>query len=253
MIEEDKYYQFKKLNNYNNIVHMFTKKEIDFNRKVKTIEELEEQFNEIENILDIKFSKIVFPYQEHTNIVKCVTEDNIDDKFQSVDGTITNLKEVALVVSAADCQSILLYDDKKKVIGNVHSGWKGTLGRIIQNGIDLMVNEYGSNPADIQAYICPSILKCCFEVDEDVANLFKNEFKDLKIDKYITKGIIKDSKQKYYIDTVGINKELLITIGLKEENVIESNICSKCNSDKIHSHRGSNGSGGRNISIIALK
>ena len=253
MIEKDKYYQFEELTKYENLVHMFTKKDIDFNRKVKTIDELESQFSEIETILGVKFRKIVFPYQEHTNIVKSVTEENLDDKFLSVDGTITNLKGVALVVSAADCQSILLYDDKKKVIGNVHSGWKGTLGRIIQNAIDLMVKEYGSNTRDIMAFICPSILKCCFEVDEDVVNLFKNEFNDREIEKFITKGLIKENKQKYYIDTVGINKEVLINIGLKEDNIVESNICSKCNSDKIHSHRGSNGSGGRNISIIMMK
>ena len=191
MIEKDKYYQFEELTKYENLVHMFTKKDIDFNRKVKTIDELESQFSEIETILGVKFRKIVFPYQEHTNIVKSVTEENLDDKFLSVDGTITNLKGVALVVSAADCQSILLYDDKKKVIGNVHSGWKGTLGRIIQNAIDLMVKEYGSNTRDIMAFICPSILKCCFEVDEDVVNLFKNEFNDIEIEKFITKGLIK--------------------------------------------------------------
>ena len=253
MIEKDEYYQFEELNKYNNLVHLFTKKEIDFNRKAKSVEELDKQFKEIEDILGVKFKKTIFPYQEHTNIVKCVTEENLDDKFISVDGTITNLKGVALVVSAADCQSILLYDEKNKVIGNVHSGWKGTLGRIIQNTISLMVKEYDCNPTYIKAFICPSILKCCFEVDEDVVDLFRNEFKELDMDKYISKGNFIDNKQKYYIDTVGLNKEILCNMGLKEKNITESNICSKCNSDKIHSHRGSNGSGGRNISIIMMK
>lgn len=247
MIEYDKYYQFERLNEYKNISHLFTKKDIDFNRKVKTVEELDQQFNEIKDILGVDFD-IVFPIQKHTNIVKKVDESNIHDDFESVDGTITNLKNVALVVSAADCQSILLYDKNKNVIGNIHSGWKGTLGRIIKNAIDLMVKEYNSDVNDIEAYICPSILKCCFEVDLDVADLFIKEFKDIDINSLITK-----KGDKYYIDTVGINKEVLLNLGLKEENIIESNICSKCNSDKVHSHRGSNGSGGRNISIIVLK
>jgi copper oxidase (laccase) domain-containing protein len=63
--------------------------------------------------------------------------------------------------------------------------------------------------------------------------LFYNKFKYLNnIDE-----IIKQNKQKWNIDTVLINQIILENIGLKKENIIDSKICSVCNSDIIHSYR----------------
>ena len=178
---------------------------------------------------------------------------NINDNFDNVDGLITNLKNIVLVTSLADCQGILLYDSNKQVIGNIHSGWKGTLNRIIKNAIHLMATEYHCDPKDIEAYICPSILKCCFEVDGDVKNVFVKEFQDIEINNYISLGNIKEGKQKYYIDTTMINRDILMNLGLLKENITISNLCSKCNSNIIHSRRKEGTMSGRNIAVIALK
>ena len=51
------------------------------------------------------------------------------------------------------------------------------------------------------------------------------------------KGDIIDEKQKYNIDTVLINKILLKNLGVKDENIIDCNICSVCNGDYINSYR----------------
>ena len=216
-------------------------------------EQIEKYYENLEHSLNKKFKKIIKPIQTHTNIVKVVDKNNINDTFQDVDGLITNLKDVALVVSVADCQGILLYDKKNKVIGNIHSGWKGTLNRIIENAINLMIDEFDSNTSDIEAFIAPSILKCCFEVDEDLVLNFKEQFKDIIIDDLITLGEIKENKQKYYIDTININKRVMLKLGLKEENIVLSNICTKCHSDKIHSYRKEKDESGRNITLICME
>ena len=39
------------------------------------------------------------------------------------------------------------------------------------------------------------------------------------------------------IDTVLINKILLTGLGIRKENIIDSDICSVCNSNKISSYR----------------
>lgn len=104
-----------------------------------------------------------------------------------------------------------------------------------------MVNEYYCNVKDIQVYICPSILKCCFEVDEDV-----------NIEQFIYKGNIKNKKQKYFIDTVSLNIEILKRVGILGKNIYNSNICTKCNNNKFNSHRGDK-EDGRNIALIMLK
>ena len=58
-----------------------------------------------------------------------------------------------------------------------------------------------------------------------------------KIDEFIEKGKKVEEKQKYMIDTVLINRILLEGAGLKKENIIDCDICSVCNSDKINSYR----------------
>lgn len=248
--KEQNYLYFKNLDK-ENIVHLFTLKPFNFNKRFILEDEIKRQYGKIEELLGYKFKKILKPIQTHTNIVKCVTENNINDTFEDVDGLITNLKGVALVTSLADCQGILLYDKEKQVIGNIHSGWKGTLHRIIKNAVNLMITEYNCNPNDIEVYINPSILNCCFEVDEDVKQLFENEFTDIDITSCIKTGEIKDNKQKYNIDTVKINKLILQNLGIK--NITSSTICSKCNSDIIHSHRQDKDLSGRNIALICLK
>ena len=247
MIEKDNYIQFEILNKYDDIAHLSTKKPFDFNNKKIDPSKIESEYEEINKILNIEPKKIIVSYQQHTNIVKVVTEDNLEMFFNPADGLITNLKNVALSIRTADCQGILIYDPVKKVIGNIHSGWRGTLGRIIVNAIEQMINTYNSNPKDIVICFCPSILECCFEVDDDVATSFKNEFKDINIDKYIRTG----ENNKYYIDTIGINNELLKNMGI--ETIINSNICTKCNKDKYHSYRGEPDINGRNVSYIMLK
>lgn len=58
-----------------------------------------------------------------------------------------------------------------------------------------------------------------------------------KVNDFIEIGEIKEGKQKYFIDTVKINKILLYELGLKTENIIDCDICSVCNKDKISSRR----------------
>ena len=249
LIENNKYLQFTKLNEYNNLIHFYTKK--PFSLTYEEYQEDKEKFlKSLNTISPIKIKTCILANQAHTTNIAKVTLDNLNDDFLNTDGLITNLKDVCLLTKTADCQAILLYDSVNKVIGNIHSGWKGTLNKIIMNAINIMTNDYHSKPEDIIVCICPSILKCCFEVDYDVVESFKNNFYNIEEDIYL--GEIKDNKQKYYIDTVNINKKVLLSLGLKEENIITSDLCTKCQHDLYHSYRYDK-TEGRNIAAIILK
>ena len=60
-------------------------------------------------------------------------------------------------------------------------------------------------------------------------------------------------KNKWHIDTVLINRTILKQEGLKEENIIDSGLCSVCNSDIIHSFRVEKEGYGLETALIALK
>ena len=239
--------KFDILDKYN-LVNFITDKSADINYSKQSRDEIRKI---LQGMSDYQFKKIISPRQTHTNNVVVINEDNLDSELQDVDGVITKLKGIALTIATADCQSIILYDKKNEVIGNIHSGWKGTLNKILSNGINLMIKEFSSNVEDIIVCIGPSIMGCCFEVDKDVVDMFNNNFTD--IEKFIRLGEIKDGKQKYYIDTVEINKRELINLGILEENIYLSNVCTKCSSDTYYSYRVDGQNSGRNVTLISMK
>ena len=231
-----KYIQFKRLLKYG-IKHCYTLKSenLDFS---SDSEYIKDSYSRIAKALEINEDTIVKPKQTHTDIVKCIDKVMDSSELQDVDGLITNKINITLSTKNADCILFLFYDPVKKVIANVHSGWKGTFKKIGEKAVQKMIDYYGSNPEDIICCICPSIRKCHFEVDEDVKNLCIEIFGFTnKIDNFIEVGEIKDGKTKYMIDTVEINKILFRELGLKESNIIDSGICSVCNKDVIHSAR----------------
>lgn len=236
-----------------NIINGFTLKPYNFRRGFASDEEIEDNILRLEDTFKYTFAIRKQPTQTHTNNVRVINANNLNSDFPDVDGLITNLKGVLLTSVLADCQGILLYDDVKKVIGSIHSGWKGTLNRIGSNAIKLMIDEYGCNVEDIQVYMTPSILKCCFEVEDDVKSQFVEGFKDININDFITIGDMVDGKQKYFIDTVGINKKVLMDMGIKEDNITTPTQCTKCNNKIMHSHRGDGDQSGRNLAFICIK
>ena len=72
------------------------------------------------------------------------------EKYNSTDGLITNKKDIILATTNADCILMLFFDPQKKVIANVHSGWKGTLQEISIEAVKKMKKEYSCNAEDIR-------------------------------------------------------------------------------------------------------
>ena len=240
---KDKYKYFSFTLNTKNA---FFVKPYNFNYNLVNEEDLNRQKEVVKDIL--KIDRMALVRQMHTSNIKKVTLDNIDEETIA-DGMVTNLKGVGLATKVADCQAIFLYDPVNKVIGNVHSGWRGTVLKIVKNAIDMMVNDYKSDVKNIKVVICPSIDKCHFEVDLDCYLEFKNSLNEIDIDKYVE---YKESINKYYIDTLNLNKDYLIFLGLIEENITLSSMCTVCNSSIMHSYRASKENSGRNLAIIAL-
>ena len=258
------YIQFKKLLEYSDLInHAYG---IGVDRNYRTVKSNgEEKYNkaindykDLCNANEIDYRNCVKPCQEHTKNIRIVKQkmnkgivDFEQEEYSSTDGLVTNQPNIALATTNADCILMLFFDSVKKVIANIHSGWRGTLQRISVKAINKMKNEYGSDPKDIICCICPSIRKCHFEVHSDVQDPYYNEFKDIKeIDNLI---IPIPNEGKWRIDTVEINKIILKSAGLKEENIIDCGICSVCNSDLIHSYRVEKKGYGLGTAIIELK
>lgn len=217
-----------------------------------------EDYKALSKVIGSDYRYVVKPNQDHTDEVKIITEKIKEDEpdfnleqYSKTDGMVTKNKNIILATTNADCILLLFFDPVKKVIGNTHSGWKGTLQRISVKTVQKMKNEFGCNPEDIICCICPSIRKCHFEVGKDVRDLFEKEFQDLNnLDEIIEEKI---PNEKWNIDTVLINKIILEKAGLKKENIIDSGICSVCNLELVHSFRVEKEKYGLNTALIELK
>ena len=263
------YLQFRKLLEYSDIIAHGYSLGIDKNFRTARAnkQQLPEQefkaamqdYYDLGKCIDIKLNKMVKPNQDHTDKIQVVEKHLLEDGpdfnlevYDKTDGLITNKKDIALATTNADCILLLFFDPVKNVIANVHSGWRGTLQRISVKTVQKMIKEFNCKPENIICCICPSIRKCHFEVESDVKEMFEKEFKDLRIEQNNDIMEKQKDKEKWNIDTVLINKILLKQEGLKQENVIDSGICSVCNSDLIHSYRVERQGYGLSTALISL-
>lgn len=262
------YIQFKKLLEYQDIIiHAYSLgtdknfRTARVNKEELTKEKYKEAIKDYKELCDVigcDYKNLVKTNQEHTDCVKIVTKKIKKDEpdfnlieYNKTDGLITNQPEKILSTTNADCILLLFFDPVKKVIANSHSGWRGTLQRIGIKTVRKMKEEFNCNPKDIICCICPSIRKCHFEVDSDVKEKFEKEFQDIeRISEIIEEKI---PNKKWNIDTVLINQILLEREGLEKENIIDSGICSVCNSNLIHSYRVEKEGYGLNTALIELK
>ena len=188
-----------------------------------------------------KLDDFVCTFQTHTTNIRVVKDEDRgkgvcrEREYVDVDGLITNVPGIILSTFHADCPPVYLVDPVKKAIGLCHSGWKGTLGEISKNAIEAMSREYGSKAEDFHAAVGPSVCLDCYEVSSDVADKFIEKF---GLNRLLEKNsIIDKGNGKYQLGLWNIIKMSLLDVGVKEQNIEITDICTCCNPDYLFSHR----------------
>lgn len=159
------------------------------------------------------------------------------------DAIVTGLRGIGIGISTADCVPILLADNGGNIAAAVHAGWRGTLSRILGATVEKINTAYGLEPSQLSAVIGPSIGKCCYEVGDEVASLFRDEFDDW------SEYLIFADGCKYMLDLPGANRNALEKAGVPNIEVLD--ICTKCNQDFYSYRREGNGVGSQ-LSLIGL-
>lgn len=179
---------------------------------------------------------IAMSNQIHSDLVRPVTcadvkRDLYDVEPYEVDGLVTDIPGVSLVVFGADCLPVLFYDPVRRVAAAAHAGWRGTAAGIVERAVEKMA-FYGSRPEDILAAIGPGISRCCFETHEDVPNAMTAA---------MAGGVLpfiqlKDNG-KFAVDLKGINAKRLELAGVTPDHIAICGDCTACMRDKYWSHR----------------
>ena len=202
---------------------------------------------------------LVSSAQKHTSNIHLVTSADLGPEssrpvLEYIDGLITNIPGVMLQTFGADCPSVYLLDPVRKAIGLCHSGRKGTQNHIASVMLRSMVQEYGTDPADVLAAVSPGICQDCYEVGIDVAEDFAQDyFSYPEADPDKKSALLTFMKGKYHIDLFQAIAYSLQSSGVKAANIEISHLCTKCRADIFYSFRAEGSISSENSALLMLR
>jgi hypothetical protein len=146
----------------------------------------------------------------------------------------------------ADCLPILLADPVRRAVAVAHAGWRGTVSDVAGSAVWAMVDAYGSDPADLVAFLGPSMAGADYEVGPEV------------VDAWVAlAGAPGDAAwpgrdDRWQFDTATANRDRLLAAGLRQDHIEASGICTYRNADRWFSHRAQGPATGRFAAMIAI-
>lgn len=216
---------------------------------------VEENFRRMGEALGVRCEDMVLSQQTHTTNIRIVTDEDRgkgitkERDYTDIDGLITNVPGICLVTTYADCVPLYFLDPVKKVIALSHSGWRGTVGKIGKKTVELMHDNFGSDPADILAAVGPSVCQDCYEVSADVIDRFKEVFDRSAWDELF----YEKPDGKYQLDLWKANEKIFLEAGIRKDHIAVTNVCTHCNSGILYSHRAMGDKRGNLCAFLALK
>ncbi len=188
-----------------------------------------------ENIRRIKdflhLQTMVAAPQVHGNAIHLVDEAAVggyEDKgslFQAPpgDALVTRLQGVGLLIKVADCQAVFIVDPVRRVIANVHCGWRGSVGGIVPQTVDFLVEHLGSDPRDLMAAVGPSLGPCCAEFVH-----YRDE---------LPAAFHGYQRSRSRFDFWAITRDQLVERGVSAERIELARRCTVCETDNFFSYR----------------
>jgi hypothetical protein len=153
------------------------------------------------------------------------------DALPDTDGLITCDKSVALGIIVADCVPLILYDPLQHALAVVHAGWRGTVGGIAARAVERMAVEFGSKPADLLAGIGPSIGPCCYEVGDEVIDLWRAS------GSADWSRAVVEREPRRRLDLWLANRLILEQAGVPKRGIETAALCTRCEAGRFFSHR----------------
>ena len=211
-----------------------------------------ENYRRIGEVLGTDPEHMVASKQTHTTNIRLATEADLGNgitgpsAYDDVDGLATDIPGIALATFYADCVPLYFVDPVKKAIGLAHSGWRGTVAGMGACMVQFMREHFHSDPKDLIVAIGPSICVDCYEVSEEVAEQFREEFPE---------DVLQPGKAdgKYQLDLWKANESILLKAGIRREHLTVTDVCTCHNPEYLFSHRASHGQRGNLAAFLMLK
>ncbi|HKO14158.1 MAG TPA: peptidoglycan editing factor PgeF, partial [Acidobacteriaceae bacterium] len=210
--------------------------------------------------------------QIHSSLIRRVDEADLERAQPwKGDGFMTDQPGLLLGIQTADCIPVLVADVKRKAVAAFHAGWRGTLKRIVENGVGRMRLEFRSRPEDLVAAIGPGIAACCYAVGEEVRSEFLSQF--AYAPELFTEVSDSDPiREKYpllfltarapghsnlgpslHLDLFEANRRQLLDAGVRPDAITVIGDCTRCQNNRYFSYRAEQGFTGRMLSVAGIR
>ena len=121
--------------------------------------------------------RLAVPFQVHSPDAIAITEPWPADARPRCDAVVTATPGLALGVTGADCGMILFAEQRARVIGAAHAGWKGALTGVVEATVATM-ERLGARRGDIVAGLGPCIGPKSYEVGPEFVAAFADAGED---------------------------------------------------------------------------
>jgi hypothetical protein len=203
--------------------------------------------------LAFNLSALVSSKQVHGEKIAVIDDASIgremfspEPLLQGYDGLVTGNTGVTFMVRVADCVPVILFAPERQIAAVVHAGWRGTLAGIAGEAVRKMVQHCHADPGDIRAGIGPAIGPCCYCVQEEVADAFKNA-------PHLYPAVFRETRGKLFLNLWEVNRLQLLRQGLSAGNIETAGLCTSCRTDLFFSHRREKGKTGRFGAFAGLR
>jgi polyphenol oxidase len=246
-------WQFENLGIFKGINHFVSDRVLPENGSEFTLsfssspdrEEIRRNRRRLAEALGIHEDSLIFPSQVHKTRIVHVTHGISKQDLMETDALITNERGLCLAVMSADCVPILMYDEANGAVAAIHSGWRGTVAKILEKTLHAMHERYGTRGEDVIAGVGPSVCQDSYEVGEEVVESVKGSFKNA------SELLVATSPGKAKLDLWKANKVQLLDFGVKENRIEISDLCTVKNNEYFFSAR--KGDAGRFAAGIMLR
>ena len=196
------------------------------------------------SLLGIECEHLVMPHQVHDCVVRRIDGPQ-QETLEGVDAVMTNVSQLCIGVSTADCIPILLFDPVHRAVSAVHAGWRGTVLRIVEKAVEAMQESYDTEAADLQAVVGPGISLNSFEVGDEVYDQFQAAGFEMEA--------ISRRDEKWHINLPECNRLQLVESGVLSSHIQMTDICTFQACDRFFSARRLGIQAGRILNGIMLR
>jgi hypothetical protein len=152
---------------------------------------------------------------------------------------ITNVPNIFLCVTVADCVPVFVLDRTAGALAVVHAGWRGTANHIVSIAVKALCAVCGAHASRMEAFIGPAAGECCYEVGEEVAAAFMAP-------------LVARRDGRLYVSLKEANRAQLVDAGLLDSSIEVQSGCTVHEASLYHSHRRDGSRSGRMVGVAGM-